>query len=966
MPLSDEQRAAFQQAVQTHQQQILNPTPVLDQVSNKKPEDAAEEMRLQESTGLPPEAIVGDVDNARRIEKLQKFNLPDLPKRAPLTAGWLQEPKNAVVAQDDVDILAGLEMNVRRRESVSVGDIALTPLAGLAEGTGMGISGVGELWNTYVRSVNRAADVVLPEYFDRFLYQQENTPEILKGINRVTQFGEAFKYAGGNVKRTAEQLDLTPEERESLSYWQNVGVDVSKGVGQVTGQILTYLANPSLGVAQLLGQGAEQAAERQRESGTYGRDSAADVGVLAGAAITAGTEKIGIDTLLNRLPPNIRNRILRNIADVTVAGGAEALQEVSEGILHGINEMITTNPDAEIFEGLDREALAAGGTGMVVRAFINMLTPGRGGSPADQASLKDFENRLTSEASQDWLEGQIVLAQSAKVGDLSPEQFKEHLKSIDPEARVFLNADIASELEGAPQYIVDQLDNTGADVSISITDFLTDIARDEQMLAFVRPYIKIREDLKTINELEETGNSESVKRLIEKAEKHKEAKTEADMIYEQVKDQIVGSRRQGEHTARLSAELIPAYITTKHAELQSRGVDVSVRELYEKMGLRIVGPKGDVSAGKDSKVLMSAEEQSEYDRAVAKGLPMDEEARLGRAREQGYDTNKVWYHANRGGIGREGFDNKRLPSHDPDAPFNAHWFSHEPDMFAAYRNQQNIDPTITPVYVNRKSEAKWSDIMRVRREMVARGEIGASNLRQALVDAGYTHTIFEGHEHINEILLSESKEVDFKTARGKNQKLKWKTLKVHPSEPEFTTEEQQAIDAYHSADKVWDDYTKTILEKALGGSLADASTESKEKMFEMYNKKEDAHEKYQQAIDAAYMRAAEKAGAVESLVLFDELIGEVTGYESLADFLRMEPEEGTLAVFDPSKIRSIHAAFDPDFTGSANILAQEQDFGDIKLTDEVDGNMVTVEAQRAWDYNQKRLAIVERLRECLG
>ncbi len=42
--------------------------------------------------------------------------------------------------------------------------------------------------------------------------------------------------------------------------------------------------------------------------------------------------------------------------------------------------------------------------------------------------------------------------------------------------------------------------------------------------------------------------------------------------------------------------------------------------------------------------LASQQERDEYAAALAKGLPMDQESRMARAKEMGFDTSKVWYH----------------------------------------------------------------------------------------------------------------------------------------------------------------------------------------------------------------------------------------------------------------------------------------------------------------------------------
>lgn len=83
-----------------------------------------------------------------------------------------------------------------------------------------------------------------------------------------------------------------------------------------------------------------------------------------------------------------------------------------------------------------------------------------------------------------------------------------------------------------------------------------------------------------------------------------------------------------------------------------------------------------------------------------------------------------------------------------------------------------------------------------------------------------------------------------------------------------------------------------------------------------------------------------------------------------------------LAVFNPSQIRSVNAAFDPDYTDSNNLLAQPlsatQDFGDATISEkvEIEGTKepvtITQSAQKVFDDTMKRRNVVDQILRCLN
>ena len=140
---------------------------------------------------------------------------------------------------------------------------------------------------------------------------------------------DIFRVPGQTLKQAGEVVGA-PRER------QNIATDIASGVGQLGSQILASLVNPNAAIGMMFAQGVDQQAERQEASGTEGRDFQSDIALLAGGAITAGTEKIGLDQILNRIPPKIRNDLMRQAADLAIAGGIEAVQEVAEGVAQGV------------------------------------------------------------------------------------------------------------------------------------------------------------------------------------------------------------------------------------------------------------------------------------------------------------------------------------------------------------------------------------------------------------------------------------------------------------------------------------------------------------------------------------------------------------------------------------------------------------------------------------------------------
>ena len=85
----------------------------------------------------------------------------------------------------------------------------------------------------------------------------------------------------------------------------------------------------------------------------------------------------------------------------------------------------------------------------------------------------------------------------------------------------------------------------------------------------------------------EQDQAGTVRDLMSRAEAAADIKLEADAVYDEVREQLVGTGAISPQNAKLSAQIIPAYVTVKAKE-----TGLGVREIYDMMGLKIQGNEG--------------------------------------------------------------------------------------------------------------------------------------------------------------------------------------------------------------------------------------------------------------------------------------------------------------------------------------------------------------------------------------
>jgi hypothetical protein len=518
-----------------------------------------------------PARIVAD--NPQAFERKSKYGEALDAQDAPTTQEWMSKLDNAAVAQDDRENLSGLERAMRLvRKGYDFDDrirerISLYPRAGAAGGvqaTGSSVSGVGRLLEAGGRLTERGvrsvpggdwlADVETPWWM---------TP------------GSILRRPGEAVERQAERIDV-PEDQ------QGIDTDIVKGVGQIGAQVITQWLTGGTGSSlTLFGQGADVMGDRAEAAGATPEQT--DTAVLAGASITALTERYGLDALLNRVPPQIKNQVLSRLADIAVGGGIEAAQEAVEGVLHNLTAQAVFDPNAPIFEGIGREATAAGGAGAIARAVLGAIVPGRQMTFADQdrAAAEQIatiaqQSKLAqrSPAKLEELVSQIKAQTGSEFAYLDPAAFRTLYQS-DQEA-----AQAAADLTGSPTtYFEAAVSNTK--MAVPMEKYVARIAANKNALSLVdhvtfTPDGMTAEEAKTDRELLEGRAKEIAEREVTEARPDS-----SQAVYDDVLGQLLGTGME-RSTAEKNAALTQAVFRTLG---QRTGIDA--QQLYQRYGLKV-------------------------------------------------------------------------------------------------------------------------------------------------------------------------------------------------------------------------------------------------------------------------------------------------------------------------------------------------------------------------------------------
>jgi hypothetical protein len=559
-----------------------------------------------------------------RQKKVADMNIPDIKANYPSTTKFLEKDDNAAMASDDLDVLKGMEGAVRdkkkgffglRADDIERGFAALRRTGNYmqADDSMNDVSQMAVIEEDkpenridLVRALAKRGMATGSTFnVDRYI---ESTPEE-REIMRSEAYNKLADISGSIAARTAE-IESIPHSQAVEKFFQSKGWGAGlSAVAEDPLEVITSIATesfvqfaPALPLALVSGGLGGLGAGMTSFSMEYAGD-------IIGSMQEAGIDVKDKDAMLAAFVDTDQMSLWRSHA-VKKGIPIALLDALSVGVGGALVDVAKTPVKKAVAGAVEAFAVqpALGGAGEVLGTLaagdeidpVNVLAEIFGEfatGPVEVAAgvyrqarvaseVKSFKNGMESIGDQQFLESVVEYAQSSAVNGRAPEVYAEFIDSLDEGREVLIPEEVAAQLEGAPEYITEQLNGLGHSVSIPLKVFASEIAKNEIWMETVRPHVKLSENTMTMEELSTNENAE-MKSLLEKANVQQETMTEVEEIYEQVKDQLVSTGKQSESTARQSAQLYPATVAVYIEKARKMGKEISPTEVFAMMGFQV-------------------------------------------------------------------------------------------------------------------------------------------------------------------------------------------------------------------------------------------------------------------------------------------------------------------------------------------------------------------------------------------
>ena len=570
MPLTPEERAEARKWKDERRKRQLTTSIGLASQPGVDPSAARKAQQVQYETGIPASVAETDINRAQSLATTPSPNpVADLAD-TPAVAEWMSDPAQARMSIDDMEQMKAFERAQRRKE-------------GYWKNVGLGM---GERTNSLTGNLIQFASHSIDGYEQIIETLGLAERDSLNFSDKVRGVGTAIAEGGLGYESQYNWEDFKDEPTVAnlAGYVMETGAMSMVDIGGMMLSLPLYLASKSNETGNAI-------AERD------GRDSASAADVIRGMPTAVAVTLIDRWSAKGALGLMTKGKVGkltwghagREIGKATAREGAtEFLQEQVEyiGETMGTKYAYSTPNRVKLLEQLDR-----GAAGMVAGGPMGAAM--RGASlPLDAVSYS-IQQRMSDDiktvGEQQSLDGMIYSIQNMKLNQEAPDVARGFFKGMDPNDKVYLTPEAvrAAVDEGftIPDYLQAQLD-AGTDVSLSVEDFAMDVVSDSNLTERLRPHMKRSPDAQTQSEIQNRDTTR-IERLMNLAKTETATKTEADEIHEEVAAQLVASGRLSAASAKISAAIIPAYVTSTVADLRGRGQDVTVREVYDLMNFKV-------------------------------------------------------------------------------------------------------------------------------------------------------------------------------------------------------------------------------------------------------------------------------------------------------------------------------------------------------------------------------------------
>lgn len=469
------------------------------------PEEAAKVWKLARETGFSPEGLSDPVNFKNVSDDHLTEMTSHILRNAPVALSLMAEsPWMAKLMRDSLPQIAEIEESYNKAagilhatrkkereysalEYAAGGGRALA--AGVLEAPAMMSQGMGELYTIVARGLAAPLIAAGGRPVEDFLC----TP-VPFGLDPSTLFlrepGKALRQLSRDVRGDYE------------GFW----FDFAHGLGQFGSQAALYGVYAPLGMATLVGQGAQIMAEQvdEDEAPQWRKDLA----VIGGGGVMALTQTPVFDILFGKIAAPVKNRLVAAGVRALGTGAGEATQEVMENVFMDALQMGLTNPEArvELAQALERrevgETLYEGGVGFAVGAVAGAIV---------EAGLmrRGRVSRERAEADAAEIEKLFELAAQAPALKQDPESFAQALGEITEGSTVFVDPDRLTEvlteagieLSRLPsaQAAIEAGVEAGPGVEIPVSELVTALSGTGAEAALI-PHIRTDPEMETLAE----------------------------------------------------------------------------------------------------------------------------------------------------------------------------------------------------------------------------------------------------------------------------------------------------------------------------------------------------------------------------------------------------------------------------------------------------------------------------------
>lgn len=432
------------------------------------PDAIATAQRQATSLGVPADVLARNPEQAARMELQRKID--GVRERNPALADWLADPRQLGLVKDEVDgvekfagtlskpkqqdwaqeLLAnmvstgiGVYGHVNRARTgkstpedvESSTDVLRSLPAGAVRGIGMAVGGVGETYNLGERTLDRGLSGV---------GVSSGGGPARSDVPIWLRPGDSFVGTGQYLKQLADWI-APPKQRQTF------GTQVAEGVGQVGPMVIQSIYAPQTLPASTYGMGVDQMADAVREKGAYGTGRG-DLAIATGGLAQGALERLGIERLVERLPPNIRSSTMRYIADISIAAATEGATEAGQQVAQNAALQAFVDPKQALTEGVADNAAHGGAVGAIVRALLGI--PGVPRSRT-RAAAEQVQNIIGSQDTNAELAAATQAAAELKLGARSPDDMRAIVRQlVGEDSNLYLDAEQAQTLfQSAPQVL---------------------------------------------------------------------------------------------------------------------------------------------------------------------------------------------------------------------------------------------------------------------------------------------------------------------------------------------------------------------------------------------------------------------------------------------------------------------------------------------------------------------------------